>query len=45
MGGIKTRKTSKFEGILTMRRTCLIIAKSSKAEGKLLVTSRTMGIK
>jgi hypothetical protein len=45
MGGIKTRKIDKFEGILTMKRTCLIVVKSSKAEGKLLVTSIIMGIK
>lgn len=45
MGGIETRGIGKFEGTLTMRRACLLVVKSYKAKGKLLVTSKTMLIK
>jgi hypothetical protein len=44
MGGMETRKTSKFDGTLTMRRACLPILESYKVEGKLLITSRIMRI-
>lgn len=45
VGGIDTRGIGKFEGTSTMRRACLLVVKSCKAEGKLLITSRTMLIK
>jgi hypothetical protein len=44
MGDMETRRTSKFDGTLTMRRTCLPILKSYKVEGKLLITSKIMRI-
>jgi hypothetical protein len=45
MGGIETRRTSKFERTLAMKRACLPIVETCKVKGKLLITSRIVQIK
>jgi len=44
VGGMEIIGTSKSKGTLAMRRTCLLIVKSCKLEGKLLITFKTMQI-